>query len=528
MSQKARRLWREARHWLGRMPRLRTPRLPEAPLITLRDPWPGDAALASRLLRGEGGAVWQAEAPSAPLTPQSLRDPQLPAESRAELLAFGWIRHLRALGNDAARLTVRALTASLFDLSLRDPVASRPDVAGRRLAAWLGHWDFFAASADEAFRYRLMERMVEEARWLSHDIPGGGVESAGFAPYKGILAAAVALPEVNGLLAVALRHLPGEILRQVASDGTHLARSPYAQLRALQDLIEIRALLQAAQIVPPAALTPAIERMSAALRTMRMGDGGLAAFNGTLSVAPELIELVLAQAGRNGRAPAALPEGRFYRLSSRRSCVVVDAGPLAPGFGERFGHAGALSFEFSVGRSRVVVNCGAAPPTRRSWFEALRTPAAHSTLSLLTPEEEGGALPFARTVTVDHQEQDGAHWLEAVHDGWEPRFGLRHRRRLYLAEDGEDLRGEDLLEGGEAVPFLLRFHLHPDVAVDLEESGQARLAVPDGGEWVFRTDAPLSVEESVYLGRGEPEATLQLVLRPEAGGALVRWAFGRR
>jgi len=370
-----------------------------------------------------------------------------------------------------------------------------------------------------------MERMVEEARWLSHDIPGGSAEIAGFAPYKGLLAAAVALPEVNDLLDLALRHLPGEILRQVAGDGTHLSRSPYAQLRALQDLIEIRALLQAAQIVPPAALAPAIERMAAVLRTLRLGDGGLAAFNGTLALDPVLVEFVLAQAGRNGRALTALPEGRFYRLAARRSVVVVDAGPASPGFGERYRHAGVLSFEFSVGRSRVVVNCGAAPPARRSWFEALRAPAAHSTL-VLEGEDAAAALPLARMVTVDHQEQEGAHWLDAVHDGWEAGFGLRHRRRLYLAEDGEDLRGEDLIEGNEH-PFLLRFHLHPAVDVLAVEADQVRLAVPEGGEWRFRTDAALGVEESIYLGAGEPETTSQLVLHPEPGRTLVRWAFGR-
>ncbi len=52
-------------------------------------------------------------------------------------------------------------------------------------------------------------------------------------------------------------------------------------LAALQDLTEIRALLQAAQAQPPAALAGAIERMAPALRALRHGDGGLALFNGS-------------------------------------------------------------------------------------------------------------------------------------------------------------------------------------------------------------------------------------------------------
>ena len=64
-------------------------------------------------------------------------------------------------------------------------------------------------------------------------------------------------------------------------DGCHVERSPAAQLAALQDLTEIRALLQAGQAQPPPALTDAIERMAPALRVLRHGDGGLALFNGS-------------------------------------------------------------------------------------------------------------------------------------------------------------------------------------------------------------------------------------------------------
>ena len=42
-------------------------------------------------------------------------------------------------------------------------------------------------------------------------------------------------------------------------------------------------------------------------------------------------------------------------------------------------------------------------------------------------------------------------------------FGAIHRRRLYLAESGEDIRGEDAVEAATPQPYTLRFHLHPSV-----------------------------------------------------------------
>lgn len=91
---------------------------------------------------------------------------------------------------------------------------------------------------------------------------------------KGLIAAAVALPDHAAFVTRALRVLPGELARQVLPDGSHAERSPAQLLMALQELTEIRALLQAAQAQPPGALAGAIERMAPALRALRHGDGG--------------------------------------------------------------------------------------------------------------------------------------------------------------------------------------------------------------------------------------------------------------
>ncbi len=62
---------------------------------------------------------------------------------------------------------------------------------------------------------------------------------------------------------------------------------------------------------------------------------------------------------------------------------------------------------------------------------------------------------------AQRQEANGAHWLDASHDGYRQPFGAVHRRRLYMAESGEDIRGEDAVEAATPQPYTLRFHLHP-------------------------------------------------------------------
>ena len=242
-----RRWLRDARRAIARLPSLRMGRVPDAPALPVRDPWPGDSGRGARLLRGElefGGGVralrpgaWGEASGSAPLD--------------ASAHSFTWLRDLRALGTDAARLRARALVAEWIASPPGEALAHRPDVVGARITAWLGHYDFFAATADDAFRQKLMARLVSGARSLSAALPTEELDARALTALKGLIAAAVALPEHAGFLTRALRFLPQEIARQVLPDGCHAERSPAAQLAALQDLTEIRTLLQAAQTQPP-------------------------------------------------------------------------------------------------------------------------------------------------------------------------------------------------------------------------------------------------------------------------------------
>ncbi len=516
------------RRTLARMPQIGLSRVPDAPLPHVRDPWPGDALRGAGLLKGElelGGVIGR-------LLPGQFERFAGPSALRAAAHGFTWLRDLRALGTDAARLQARGLVGEWIAAQALEKLTQRPDVAGARITAWLAHYDFFAASADDGFRHALMARLVADARSLSAALPAEEIDGRALTAMKGLVAAAVALPEQPGFLARAQRLLPQEIGRQILADGTHVERSPARLLAALQDLTEMRALLQAGRAPQPPALTSAIERMAPVLRALRHADGGLALFNGTREESPALVEAVLTEAGRAGRLPASLTEGGFERLVAGRSLLIVDVGaPAAAGL-DRFAHAGTLSFELSVGRDRMIVNCGAAPAASGDWRDATRATAAHSTLTIadtssseLTPDGLGRR---PQLVELQRQEAAGAHWLEASHDGWRPPFGAVHRRRLYMAESGDDIRGEDVVEASTPQPFTVRFHLHPGVDASLQQDGEAvLLRLPAGSGWRLRADgARISIEESIYLGGTTPRRCEQVVLTGYQDGAQqVKWAI---
>ena len=98
---------------------------------------------------------------------------------RAVAHGFTWLRDLRALGTDPARARARALVTDWIATPGLEPVAERPDVTGARITAWLGHYDFFVASAEDGFRQRFMARLIGDARPVGGEPAGGRVGRAG-------------------------------------------------------------------------------------------------------------------------------------------------------------------------------------------------------------------------------------------------------------------------------------------------------------------------------------------------------------
>jgi uncharacterized heparinase superfamily protein len=178
--------------------------------------------------------------------------------------------------------------------------------------------------------------------------------------------------------------------------------------------------------------------------------------------------------------------------------------------------------ELSIGKERLIVNCGGYPAGTEEWRDAIRKTAAHSTLIVADLDSaeirpDGlGRRPVE--VKIQYQDANGAHLLEAEHDGWRRTLGAIHRRRIYLAESGEDIRGEDVVEASQSLSFVVRFHLHPSVVAAAQRDGEAVLMrLPSGGGWRLRSDAPrLTVEDSIYLGGDTPRKSLQIVLAANA------------
>jgi uncharacterized heparinase superfamily protein len=498
------------------------------------DAWPGDAVHGGAIIEGDflfaGRLVHD---PETPWSPDGVSERWL-----TECHGFGWLRNLRAVGGEAARSAARALVQDWIAAQGRwQRLAWRPDVLARRLVNWLAQAELLCTGADDDFLAGFHDSLCRQARHLTRSAGSAAPGADRITVLRGLIFAGLALPGYNRRLLRWLKQLEHEIQQQILGDGGHVERSPSVQLAVLRQLIDIRDALRAAQAEVPPALQTAIDRMAPMLRFFRHGDGGLALFNDSGEEEGWLIDVVLTRAEARGKPLESAPHTGFERLTANRTLILMDTGTApSPGF-DGHAHAGTLSFEMSIGKERLVVNCGAYADDNPGWHTAQRTTAAHSTVSVedmnsaeLLPSGCLGIRP--EDVAVERREGDGNVWIDARHDGYRQTLGLVHTRRLYLAANGGDLRGEDTLDGKGSHKFAVRFHLHPSVKASLVQQGSTvLLRLASGAGWRLRASGGVtSVQEGVYLGiRGDVRRTEQVVISAatQNGHGQVKWAFSR-
>lgn len=503
---------------------------PASLVFAPKDPWPGDAAEANAIFQGRfhfaGEEVRSPGRP--PWSPAGVGHAFL-----AELHGLAWLRHFAAEGGEAARRHARGLVVSwLAQNQGWGGVAAEPAVAARRLMAFIGHVEFLTTEADAHFVTTLLSAIGAHARHLrwSVDLAPGG--EARIAIAAALILAGVALPDGAVFARTGERMLAREIAAQILPDGSHVSRRPASHLAVLRDLVVAREALLAAAREVPEVLRNAIDRLAPAVRFFRHGDGGLALFQGGREESAFIVAFVLDKAEAGGKPPQSLPHGGFERLAAKRAIMLVDCGMVGPGVRS---HAAPLSFELSIGRQRVMVNCGEVEK-EGELARLLRGGAAHNVLTIADTsavhlDAAGRVGQTAPVVTAIRSEAAGSVWLEASQDGFRVPFGLTHHRRLYLDAAGDDIRGEDRLVGeGEARPFAIRFHLHPGVHASITSDGRSVLLRLEGGAgYRFRVaGASMGLEESLYLGQGpSPRRSEQIVLTgiTEPGQTTVKWGL---
>lgn len=519
---------------------------PERLLIAPQDLRTTDAAIASEIYSGYFALAGKV------VNVRGLSPFEAIAPSRnwaRALASFGWLRHLRAADTALARANARALVGDFLNRSEKPDrtVAWEIDVAVRRTLSFLSQSPIILENADRAFYRRFMRALTRLRCFLTRQIAAGLVRG------ENRLFAIIGLAEIGLCAQVSenfqrrsSRLLAAELARQVRPDGGHISRCSDTLIRLLLDLLPLRQAYAARAIPASQEMLNAIDRMLPMLRLLRHGDGSLASFNGMGVTPADVLATVLAYEDARAKPLFNAPYSGYQRVEAGSSVLIVDTGRPPPAEFSRRAHAGALSFEFSTGSQRLIINCGAPANDQPAARSAARATAAHSTLvvddtsSCRFAKSEGlekwlseEIIAGPREVVVERQAQPSHTRLVMAHDGYRTRFELIHERRLALSADGLRLDGADRLKSVAKTPvtypFAIRFHIHPSVEIQTApDSRMVLLDLPDGMRWMFSAeDMPITIEESIFFAAADgPRTTRQLVIyRSAKQPPFVAWTL---
>lgn len=493
--------------------------VPETLRLALPDLWPGNAVAGQALIASEP-TLFDERAPSGKM-----------------MLGHEWLRDLRAVGTERARRKAQQLlTDWLCNKDHWQEASWRHASLGERIANWISFHDFYAADLPAETHAMLMASLTRQQRHLLRTLPDTMTQLENLQAVKGLIYSGLALQDSEKCISLALVALERQLQTEFLADGGHIARNPALLMHLLRYLVDIRSALQMGKIEPPLLLTPLIDKAIPALKLFRHGDGGLALFQGAQEESPLICDALLTMSNAKGRVARHLPQTGYERVTAGRSLLLVDAALPAQKPFDRHAHAGLLAFEFSVGRERLITNCGAGAAQDAAWRRAMAATAAHSTLTLedtnaCTVLPQGGIGQRPKLISAQRYEQDGMHFIDLMHDGYAPKNRTTYHRLLGLSDDGEKLTGREALVGPAAHDFAIRWHIHPAVQVSLAQGGQtAWLRLPSGAGWRLQVEqGDLGQESSIYCGNASPRRTMQLRLSgmTQDGTTVINWVLMR-
>jgi len=500
----------------------------ETILHNIEDPWIGEANLADAIFQGRYNfAGEEINAPNTPLWEPSGVGPWW----LAEMHGFSWLRHFKARDGRAARQHARALIIHWIKNGNNkwNNTSWKIDIIGRRISSWIAYADMLQENADRKFIENFFKLLTAQSTHLSNIIKKYENKPEIFTGLRGLLISGTSLSKGKKRYEQARRILVSSLNKQILNDGCHISRQPSITLDILTDLIWIRnALFENDDLKE--LIDTHITRISHAIRSLRMGDGTLTRANGGRGSSRDAIDKILEKTGikLRSRISTSLSVSGFERLTAGRSIVILNCTNT-----EKSKYKGSLSFEMSIGRDKLITNCGPSPKNDFEWGNALSSSAAHSTLVIENTNSSSIEKKRIAKITVKREVTTGSEIINTSHDGYKSIYAAVHKRILKLDSRGINLSGSDIIISGPKVKFKIHFHVHYRVNLQLTRNKERILLLLPSGGWEFfilntNIDFNIDIEPSIYLeDHGERKNSSQFTISGETinSGTHIEWCL---
>ena len=412
-----------------------------------------------------------------------------------------------------------------------------------RIVNWI-KWALAGNRLEEAWLHSL----AVQVRYLSQRLEWHLLGNHLFANVKALVFAGGFFQgdEAGDWLTKGLKILSRELDEQVLADGGHFERSPMYHSIIYEDLLDLINLfavypdaLPAGWRAFPDRLRELARKMGDWLVGMTHPDGEIALFNdAAFDIAASPAELSQ-YAGRLGMgredppwgAVTHLDDSGYVRYQWGEAVLIADVGEIGPDYLPGHAHADTLGFEMSLYGQRIFVDSGTSCYGSGEERLRQRSTKAHNTVVVNgenSSEVWGGfrVAQRARPQALRITEENGQIVVRCAHDGYTrlPGRPLHGREWVFAAHS---LRIIDTVEGMFS-SAVARYHLHPDVAVEVSDNGrEGRLYLSDGLELVWYVGGgTATVAPSTYhpkFGVSHPTRCLDVEIEGKRVELAISW-----
>lgn len=396
---------------------------------------------------------------------------------------------------------------------------------------------------------KILNSLAQQADFLSQDLEKHLLGNHYFVNLKALLFAGCYLQgkEADKWLALGLKDFEKELKEQVLSDGGSFELTPMYHAIMLTDLLDLYNLFTAFPARVPKNVVEltkqTIIKMFGWLEIMSLGDDKVSFFNDSaFGIAPEnnILREYAAKLGfkiKQLEAPVEklavhnLQNSGYVSVKSSNMSLIADLAPVGPSYIPGHAHADSLSFELSLGDSRVFVNSGTSLYGMSEERLRQRGTSAHNTVVLNdhNSSEVWSGFRVARRANIGNRvvgkvSQDQKVQFSAAHNGYKKQgMDCIHHRVWNVSLTNCVI--DDVLKGSfdSATGYL---HLHPDVEVISTQGSRCTLIIKDYEIDIEATGAKLAVEESTWhpeFGIVKPSKKLSLEYNQSKVTYKINW-----
>jgi len=428
------------------------------------------------------------------------------------LQSFMWIKDVRAVGTDEARIFVRKKILSWLNQSdyLSEHIWN-PEIMSKRIFYLLTNLSFFFETANDSFQKKFAENINKQSILLFKKTKKvKHLKNKIFIP-KSLLLSSLCFKNLEKNFDYSIKLLQ-KTIEITIKDGMHYLRSPSEHFYFLCSLLDIKNFFGNLNMDLPVGLNETIKEMTLILDFFKIGDGHLAIFNKYDFISSSKISNLQKKIGYKHRLPRVSECSGFNRVSKNKLIFIMDCGSPT----REKTQAGSLSFELSYLSEKIVVNCGSPFVNNKEWDDAMRSTAAHSTLNINEINssdiffEKDTSSRIAKVFSEKFSKNQNV-WINSYHEGYRNIFGIIHKRLIHIDLENFVIRGEDsfanmkINQNHNNLKYFLRFHIHPSIKLNVTTSKKkVVLKLRNNQGWEFICSEPkIEIHDGIYLGENK-------------------------